>query len=183
MPGTGPAVAPSRSVPDFELGLYREGIISTTPISRPIVSPTAPTESWGSCLIRCPNRGAPLDFTPEGMKCNMTQDEFESGVACIKERILSGEAFQVVLSRSLSAPVPENRWHSTRTSAGPTPLPTCSSSAWGISGPGRSPETLVRVGAGGDHIPIAGTRPSEGPEERRRLGEEMLLDEKERAEH
>jgi anthranilate synthase component 1 len=50
---------------------------------------------------------------------------------------------------------------------------------------GSSPELLVRVNQGRvEYRPIAGTRPrSQDEEEDRRIGEELLADEKERAEH
>jgi anthranilate synthase component 1 len=50
---------------------------------------------------------------------------------------------------------------------------------------GSSPETLVTVrGREATTFPIAGTRPlGEGSKGRRKMREEMLLDEKERAEH
>nr|WP_328793696.1 anthranilate synthase component I [Heliomicrobium undosum] len=103
-----------------------------------------------------------------------------------KEYIAAGDAFQIVLSQRLTRPLrthPLNVYRALR-SLNPSPylfylnLP-------GMQVAGSSPEALIRVeGRRVETHPIAGTRPrGRDAEEDRRLAEELLADEKERAEH
>ena len=107
--------------------------------------------------------------------------------ALVKEEIRSGEAFQVVLSQRFSMPCQADpidvyrmlRLHN------PSPYMYLFRFADGLSVVGSSPEALVKV-TGREVLvhPIAGTRKrSSNPEEDQRLGEELLADPKERAEH
>jgi anthranilate synthase component 1 len=109
------------------------------------------------------------------------------GIESVKEEIRSGEAFQVVLSQRFSMPCPADpldvyrmlRLHN------PSPYMYLFRFANGLSVVGSSPEALVKV-TGREVLvhPIAGTRKrSSNPEEDHRLGEELLADPKERAEH
>ena len=113
--------------------------------------------------------------------------EFEGAVEQIKEYILAGDAFQVVLSQRLDVPRagvdPLDVYRSLRV-INPSPY------MFHLRYPeatvtGASPETLVRLD--GDTIelrPIAGTRPRGAARaDDVRLEEELLADPKERAEH
>ncbi|MBC9783120.1 anthranilate synthase component I [Heliobacterium chlorum] len=111
---------------------------------------------------------------------------FCQAVERCKEYIAAGDAFQIVLSQRFSMPLktdPLNVYRSLR-SLNPSPylfylnLP-------GMQMAGSSPEALIRVeGRRVETHPIAGTRPrGKDAEEDQRLAEELLQDEKERAEH
>jgi anthranilate synthase component 1 len=122
----------------------------------------------------------------DGWQATPTAGEYTAGVAKAREFILSGDIFQVVLSR---------RWRK---------MPRCTAAEvyrmLRLTNPspymflfdtgqarilGSSPEMLVRVS--GDRVatcPIAGTRPrGANREEDRRLEEELKADPKELAEH
>jgi anthranilate synthase component 1 len=118
---------------------------------------------------------------------NFTTSKFLESIESVKEEIRSGEAFQVVLSQRFSMPCQADaldvyrmlRLHN------PSPYMYLFRFADGLSVVGSSPEALVKV-TGREVLvhPIAGTRKrSSNPEEDHRLGEELLADPKERAEH
>jgi len=171
--------------PEFELGLYREGIIydhsnfqayhfsldeSTELLERVGSLPEVGRESM--------SLGEP--------RHSMSREAYQEGVKEVKGRIHDGEAFQVVLSRS------EERSFSGDPLALYTDLRRTNPSPYMFYLDfgrrkllGSSPETLVTVkGREATTFPIAGTRPvGIDAQDRRRLREEMLRDEKERAEH
>ena len=124
------------------------------------------------------------DFTFER---NIPEGAFVEKVAQIKEEILSGEAFQVVLSQRFSIECKSDAidvYRALRLS-NPSPYMYLFRFTDGVAVVGSSPEALVKV-TGKDVMvhPIAGTRKrSNSPEEDHRLGEELLADPKERAEH
>jgi len=117
----------------------------------------------------------------------MTRERYLAGVERCREYIHAGDAFQIVLSQRFAVETagldPLEIYRALRM-VNPSPF------MFYLGGPdativGASPELLVRVE--GDLIemrPIAGTRRRGLTEdEDRRLGEEMLADEKARAEH
>jgi anthranilate synthase component 1 len=117
---------------------------------------------------------------------NMSRERFESGVERARKYIFAGDAFQVVPSQRFSAPMsldPFAVYRGLRT-VNPSPymyfLETDD-----VCLVGSSPEMLVKVEGGVVEMhPIAGSRPRGGDEaEDLRLGEELLADPKERAEH
>ena len=118
---------------------------------------------------------------------NIPETDFLAKVAQIKEEILSGEAFQVVLSQRFAMNCPSDAidvYRALRLS-NPSPYMYLFRFTDGVEIVGSSPEALVKV-TGEDVMvhPIAGTRKrSDNPEEDHRLGEELLADPKERAEH
>jgi anthranilate synthase component 1 len=117
---------------------------------------------------------------------NTTPDEFKSMVARAKDYIAAGDIFQVVLSQRFEAPFPLPAFSLYRALRRVNPSPFLYYLAFdGFSLVGSSPEILVRVREDEVTIrPIAGTRPrGRTPEEDKRLGEELLADPKERAEH
>ena len=116
----------------------------------------------------------------------MTREHFEAMVARIVEYIYAGDAFQVVPSQRWSAPVPVEAFSIYRGLRAVNPSPYMYFLDFGdFQVAGASPEPLLTVS--GRHVstkPIAGTRPRGAtPEEDRRIAEELLADEKERAEH
>lgn len=118
---------------------------------------------------------------------NMSDDQFVSKVELIKEEIRSGEAFQVVLSQRFSMEVKAEALDIYRVLRlhNPSPYMYLLRFENGLEIVGSSPEALVKVKAGEVMIhPIAGTRKRSAiPEEDVALGEELLADPKERAEH
>lgn len=126
-------------------------------------------------------RRTPIVFTP-----NMSRTDFEKMVAQAKEYIRAGDVVQTVVSQ---------RWD-TRIRTGPfeiyRALRVINPSPYmyylrvgGIELVGSSPETLVRCEDGRVSLrPIAGTRRRGATEEQdRALEQDLLADEKERAEH
>lgn len=103
-----------------------------------------------------------------------------------KHYIYEGDIFQVVLSNRLEADYEGSLFHVYRMLRTINPSPYMfyfSSDDMEVAG--ASPETLVKLDAGTLHtFPLAGTRPrGKNEEEDRKLEEELLADEKERAEH
>lgn len=118
---------------------------------------------------------------------NMSKQEFIDKVLKAKEEILSGEAFQIVLSQRFSMECKADAIDVYRMLRlrNPSPYMYLFRFAGGVDIVGSSPEALVKVTQGEVMVhPIAGTRRrSDAPEEDIRLGEELLADPKERAEH
>jgi anthranilate synthase component 1 len=118
---------------------------------------------------------------------NFTREGYEGAVERAKEYIRAGDAFQVVPSQRFSAEVgdldPLLLYRGLRT-VNPSPYMTYLKMG-DLALVGASPEPLVRVeGRSVMTRPVAGTRWRGGtPEEDAALAEELLADEKERAEH
>src|SRR5919107_399396 len=118
---------------------------------------------------------------------NFTQELYEEAVEKAKEYIRAGDAFQIVPSQRFAAEIgdldPLLLYRGLRT-VNPSPYMTYLKLG-DLSLVGASPEPLVRVEDRRVMTrPIAGTRPrGETPEEDAALAEELLADEKERAEH
>lgn len=124
-------------------------------------------------------------FVDDG-KANTDQGEFESMVAKAKENILEGEIFQVVLSRKTEFKIRGDPLEMYRALRSLNPSPYMFYLDYGQTQLlGSSPEMLVRLeGTKLTTRPLAGTRQrSSDVEEDEKLKVEMLLDEKERAEH
>ena len=118
---------------------------------------------------------------------NINDSDFMRKIESVKEEIRSGEAFQVVLSQRFTMECPADpldvyrmlRLHN------PSPYMYLFRFSDGLSVVGSSPEALVKVTEREVLVhPIAGTRKrSTNAEEDHRVGEELLSDPKERAEH
>ena len=135
---------------------------------------------------RQPNTREQNGSSASGPSSNVTQAEYERRVLAAKEYIAAGDIFQVVPSQRFSRTVTADSFTIYRAlrTINPSPYmfylrtPDCELV-------GASPELLVRVEDGlvTTH-PIAGTRWRGADEaEDRALAEELLADEKERAEH
>ncbi len=123
---------------------------------------------------------------PPRFESNMSRDRFEAMVSRIVEYIHAGDAFQVVPSQRWSAPVPVEAFSIYRGLRAVNPSPYMYFLDFGdFQVAGASPEPLLTVsGRRVSTKPIAGTRPrGASAEEDRRIAEELLADEKERAEH
>jgi anthranilate synthase component 1 len=116
----------------------------------------------------------------------MTRAEYEGGVRRIREYILAGDAFQVVLSQRLGIEVSASAFDLYRAVRSLNPSPYLYFlEVDGVTLVGSSPEVLTRVEEGKITVrPIAGTRKrGRDEEEDRALEAELLGDEKELAEH
>jgi anthranilate synthase component 1 len=123
---------------------------------------------------------------PRNMRSNMTREQYESGVVRAKEQIAAGECIQVVLSHRLSVETtasPVSLYRVLR-SINPSPYMYFLNFG-GYQIVGASPELLVLVEDGKVSTrPIAGTMPRGAtPDEDDALAQQLLTDEKERAEH
>ena len=128
---------------------------------------------------------------PEGRMTSKIRPLFEKEAYCqmvekAKRYIYEGDIFQVVLSNRLEADFEGSLFNAYRIMrlSNPSPYMFYFSSN-DIEIAGASPETLVKLEDGILHtFPLAGTRPrGKNEEEDTRLKEELLADEKERAEH
>jgi anthranilate synthase component 1 len=117
---------------------------------------------------------------------NRSQRDFEKAVEKARENIVAGECIQVVVSQRLSKSTTAHPFAIYRTLRGLNPSPYMYYlDLGGFHIVGASPELLVRVEDGAvETHPIAGTRRrGEREVEDAALAEELLADEKERAEH
>jgi anthranilate synthase component 1 len=118
---------------------------------------------------------------------NISGDHYKAKILKAKEEIVAGEAFQIVLSQRFAMECTADaldvyrmlRLHN------PSPYMYLFRFTDGVEVVGSSPEALVKVTGKEVMVhPIAGTRKrSSSAEEDHRLGEELLADPKERAEH
>ncbi|AEG44219.1 anthranilate synthase component I [Isoptericola variabilis] len=131
------------------------------------------------------------DVVVPELEFRSTRDEFEAAVRAGQEAIRDGEVFQVVLSQRLDLDCPADPLDVYRALRTINPSPymyyfhLTDPAGRDFAVVGSSPETLVKVTEG--HVttyPIAGSRPRGATvEEDVALGEELLADPKERAEH
>jgi anthranilate synthase component 1 len=117
----------------------------------------------------------------------MSKEAYTSAIEQIKEYIRAGDAFQVVFAQRFSTEVSTHPFQIYRALrvVNPSPYMFFVKLSSGEALLGASPEMLVRcTGRKLEYRPIAGTYPRGTTEaEDERLGEELLTDEKERAEH
>ena len=162
-----------------------------------IMAPAEPTEAGRAAAQKEVDRVAerlqgalpPLptgEFPVHPVETNIPQSEFESMVTRMIAYITQGDGVQMVPSQRFSAKLdahPLTLYRSLR-SINPSPYMFLLRFIE-FDLVGASPELLVSLHHGQAHVrPIAGTRWRGATEaEDRRLGEELLADEKERAEH
>jgi anthranilate synthase component 1 len=120
------------------------------------------------------------------LRSNTSADEYRAMVQRAKDYIAAGDAFQIVLAQRFEAPfaLPPFSLYRALRRTNPSPyLYFLDLGAFAIAG--SSPEILVKIADGAVTIrPIAGTRPRGAtPHEDKALGDELLADPKERAEH
>ncbi len=116
----------------------------------------------------------------------VSRERYMTAVETAKEHIRAGDIFQVVLSHRMSADVSQPPFEGYRALRVTNPSPYMYYLQLGdFAIVGSSPEVLARrTDATIEVRPIAGTRPRGAtPDEDRQLEEELLADEKERAEH
>ena len=120
------------------------------------------------------------------MESNMTRSEFCAMVEQARSEIRAGECIQVVLSQRFHAPLQSSPLGIYRALRLINPSPyTFFLKIGDETLVGSSPETMVKLEHGRSSLkPIAGTRPRGAtPTRDRELADELLRDEKERAEH
>jgi anthranilate synthase component 1 len=130
---------------------------------------------------RPPRRRTPMTFTS-----NMSRADFEKMVTAAKEYIKAGDIIQVVLSQRWETSIRTTPMEIYRALRVVNPSPYMYYlRVGGVELVGSSPETLVRCEDGRISVrPIAGTRRRGSTEEQdRQLEQELLADDKERAEH
>jgi anthranilate synthase component 1 len=132
-----------------------------------------------------PRAAAGIQEPPEFVS-NMGSGGYAHAVERVKEYIRAGDAYQVVPSQRWSADAPVEAFSVYRGLRAVNPSPYMyflDFEDFRIAG--ASPESLVKVtGRRAEQRPIAGTRPRAGTiAEDARRAEELLQDEKERAEH
>ncbi len=111
---------------------------------------------------------------------------FRDGVARIKEYITEGDIIQAVYSQRFTCPSPPDPWSLYRAQRFINPSPYLYFLHFEETVlVGSSPEAMVRLENGTATLrPIAGTRPrGKNEQDDRKLADELLQDEKERAEH
>jgi anthranilate synthase component 1 len=126
---------------------------------------------------------APVHAAPES---NLTREGFEAHVRASQEHIRAGDAFQIVVSQRLSGRTHTEPFRIYRALRITNPSPYMFFfDAGGFQLVGSSPEVLVKVEKRRASLsPIAGTRPrGSTAAEDVALEEELLRDDKERAEH
>jgi anthranilate synthase component 1 len=130
--------------------------------------------------------GSRTHTEPAAPESNMTRETFERHVRTAKEHILAGDAFQIVISQRFSAATHSEPFQIYRALRILNPSPYMFFfDAGEFQLIGSSPEVLVKLTKRRAALsPIAGTRPRGGTQaEDLALEEELLRDEKERAEH
>jgi anthranilate synthase component I len=131
-------------------------------------------------------RAATGPCDPPAFESNIGSEGYAAAVEACKEYIRAGDAYQVVPSQRWSADAPVSAFSIYRGLRAVNPSPYMYFLDFGdFEIAGASPESLVKVtGRRAEQRPIAGTRPRAdtvaGDVER---AEELLADEKERAEH
>ena len=124
--------------------------------------------------------------TRASLRFNTSREAYVRAVSIAKEYIRSGDIFQVVLSQRAEAQLPVHPLSVYRSLRAVNPSPYMFYMNFGEAQvAGASPEMLVRVeGDSVTTMPIAGTRRrGRSKDEDARLAQELLEDEKERAEH
>ena len=140
--------------------------------------------------VQGPSVLRPLELPPSAPAALGTssypRERFLADVRRIKEYILAGDAFQVLLARRIAVPhdFPSEALYRALRVINPSPY-MYHLILDGVELVGSSPELLVRVERGRVTVrPIAGTRPrGRTPEEDAAMTAELAADEKERAEH
>ncbi len=136
--------------------------------------------------IRSPLEDIPLQKGTYALTPEWEDGIYQSNVGRVKEYIRAGDIIQSVISQEFSCTPAPDLWSLYRAQRFINPSPYMYFLHLGeMALVGSSPETMVRLESGVATLrPIAGTRPRGGSEQAdRALADELLADEKERAEH
>jgi anthranilate synthase component 1 len=128
----------------------------------------------------------PIAARSQEERANFTRESFCAAVERTKEHILAGDVYQLVLSQRIEGETSADPFTVYRSLRMLNPSPYMYFFDFGDRHIiGSSPEALVTLNGSRAKVrPIAGTRPrGQSPAHDRQLAEELLKDEKERAEH
>ena len=170
---------------DFQFGLFNEGIIFDHEKERVYYYHSGDNNLKEVLeLLKTKREIGTINYTEP--ISNINKETFENNVDIAKEYVRSGDIFQVVLSRKYEFNISGDLLAIYRALRMINPSPYMyyfKSNNLNIIG--ASPEMLVRVTDNQiETFPIAGTRPrDENVKKNKKLTEELLSDEKERAEH
>ncbi len=171
--------------PDLEFGIYNDGLIFDHHDWKTFYYHYGEDRSDEILDIASENQERATLWCSES-RSNIGQADFVENVSRAKQYILSGDIFQVVLSRRLDFEVNGSllAFYEALRSVNPSPyMYYLKLGQRQIIG--SSPEMLVRISQGSvESYPIAGTRPHvKDPVQNKALANELLQDPKERAEH
>jgi len=128
----------------------------------------------------------PSENNLPSIQTRLDDDDYRHRVQKVKAYITAGDVIQTVISQPFTCQPPKDLWSLYRAQRYVNPSPYLFFlHIGGTTLIGSSPETMVRLENGVATVrPIAGTRPRGATEqEDRALADELLSDEKERAEH
>jgi anthranilate synthase component 1 len=172
--------------PDVEMGIFEDGFVFDHTINQAYYYFRGENRLAEVTELLKQAAAPEEQFTYTQPAINTSKEAFEKSVTKAKNYITSGEVFQVVLSKRFQFQYTGSllAFYKSLRQINPSPyMFYCKSDQRQIVG--ASPEMLVRV----DNqkvitFPIAGTAPvTANAEENLRLGNELLNDQKERAEH
>jgi len=171
--------------PDIEVDIYEDGIIFDH-INRKTFYYYYDKSRYGELVKSTEETVEEGSFSYSEPRVSITKDHYEKVVEEAKEYILSGDVFQVVLSKRLDLKFHGSlvQFYENLRTINPSPyMYFLKMGERQIVG--ASPEMLVRVDRGiVETFPIAGTRPHvEDPKRNEALSKDLLDDPKERAEH
>ncbi len=175
-------VHPSSPVPEFEFGLYLDGVIVDHRRHRVEYFTHGPSRA--DDLPKANGSDHAFSATPPSPEGR--PEAFLAAVDAARNHIREGEAFQIVLSRRERGTLSGDPLAFYEELRRINPSPYMYYLDFGIRRViGSSPEMLLRVqDRTATTFPIAGTRPmGSTPQETERLARELAADEKERAEH
>ncbi|MCW3998798.1 MAG: anthranilate synthase component I [Candidatus Bathyarchaeota archaeon] len=172
--------------PDVDMGIFEDGVVFDHTINQAYYYFRGENrlKALEALLSEAPAGEEDFSFTAPSV--NVGKADFEAAVAKAKKYIVEGDIFQVVPSKRFQFSFSGSLLSFYRSLRQINPSPYMffyKSGSRQIVG--ASPEMLIRVDKRKVMtFPIAGTVPyTADPAENRRLGEELLMDEKERAEH
>jgi len=158
-----------------------EGEERVRELEKKLLEPSVEEQGKGGLKLEDPRAK-----TPKKVTSNFSEADFHKAVYRAKEYITAGDIFQVVLSQRFEADFQGDPFNVYRALRYLNPSPYMFFLKRGdLSVAGSSPEMLVRVqGDTLEYRPIAGTRRrGRTAQEEEKLEQELLNDEKERAEH
>lgn len=162
---------------------YRRATARLEEVISKLRQPLPPQPGYAPRNYEPQNYVAPTPVEPVS---NVTQEQYEANVLAAKEYVMAGDIFQVQVSQRFSKPTAADSFTIYRALRTVNPSPYMFYIRTGEGDlVGASPEMLVKVLDGlVETRPIAGTRwRGKDQAEDDRLAQELLADEKERAEH
>ncbi|MCZ2845309.1 MAG: anthranilate synthase component I [Candidatus Bathyarchaeota archaeon] len=172
-------------LPDLEMGIYYNGIVFDH-FARKAYYYCIKDEDFKIDNLYKKSINKKDDLIFEKPKTNISKADFEESVKKAKRYITEGDIFQVVLSKRIEFNFKGNliNFYKVLRQINPSPY-MFFLKCGGRQIIGASPEMLVRIDKRTvETYPIAGTRPRvSNPKKNESLGEELLYDPKERAEH